>query len=603
MVLKRTRHQTDNLRAVLFALAAAAVVTLMIGVLGVSDRLDLMVQDRLYQHPKALDGSIILIGIDDRALDEFGPYNTWDRGIMASALERLAEDEDHLPSVVAIDTLYTGTTGEEDDRLADAASKLNVVTASFAQIGSDVIEDENGNLIYSNATMKYYSRPYEALSDVTKQGHINAVADPDGILRHALLFITPDDQKIYSMAYVAAGEYAKDHGITITEPQTENGLVYVSYSALPGGFYDGYSIADLIDGSIPKDAFEDRIVVIGPYAAGLQDGYFTSIDHGAQMFGMEYQANVMQMILDGEYKHELPVVYQLLILFGVCFIAFFIFQRTSLKVSSVIMCVSIAAAVAAAFAAYTSGTVVHPLWIPAGVFVLYLCCVIMNYVRATVERVRVTKTFERYVDPEIVKEILNEGIDKLSLGGKLCDIAVLFVDIRGFTAMSERLEPEKVVMILNRYLEMASGCVERNHGTLDKFVGDAMMAFWGAPIPQEDAAANAVQTAIEIIKGAKRVSDELFEETGEVLNVGVGVHCGPAVVGNMGAEKHMDYTAIGDTVNTAARLEAAAPAGTVYISRSVADVLGDRISFESLGTSVPLKGKSDFEVLRLFPDR
>jgi len=131
-------------------------------------------------------------------------------------------------------------------------------------------------------------------------------------------------------------------------------------------------------------------------------------------------------------------------------------------------------------------------------------------------------------------------------------------------------------------------------------VGDAMMAFWGAPLPQEDAVYNAVKTAEAIIEGAARVSDELKEEIGEELRVGVGVHFGPAIVGNMGAERHMDYTAIGDTVNTAARLEANAPGGTVYISRAVADALGERIETTSLGNSVKLKGKADgFEVLKL----
>ena len=146
---------------------------------------------------------------------------------------------------------------------------------------------------------------------------------------------------------------------------------------------------------------------------------------------------------------------------------------------------------------------------------MYICAIVIHYFRAALEKRKVTKTFERYVAPEIVKEIMKEGMENLSLGGKTCDIAVLFVDVRGFTTMSERLTPEKVVFILNRYLTMASDCVEKNHGTLDKFVGDAMMAFWGAPLPQDDAIFNAVKTADDIVKGAKRVSDELKEEIGE----------------------------------------------------------------------------------------
>ena len=171
---------------------------------------------------------------------------------------------------------------------------------------------------------------------------------------------------------------------------------------------------------------------------------------------------------------------------------------------------------------------------------------------AVLARQRVTRTFERYVAPEIVREILKEGSDSLKLGGTLCDIAVLFVDIRGFTTMSERLAPEEVVLILNRYLAMTSGCIENNRGTLDKFVGDATMAFWGAPLPVEDSVYLAAKTALEIARGADALSETLKREIGEELRVGVGFHYGPAVVGNMGSELRMDYTAIGDTVNTAA---------------------------------------------------
>ena len=590
-------------RTLATSLAGAAIVTAIVGFTGILDKLDGMAQDALYQQPSALSGEIIMICIDDKALDQFGPYNTWDRNIMAQALEKLSSDPGHEPAVVAIDTIYTGhTTPEADQRLADAASKLDVVTASFAQIGTQIAQDAEGNYYYDTDAVSGYSLPYDELKSVTTQGHVNAVCDPDGILRHALLSIDVGGEKVYSMAYTTAAKYAERMGIAIREPETRGGYYYVSYSALPEGFYDGYSLADLVNGDIPSDAYEGKVVLIGPYAVGLQDEYFTAIDHSRHMYGMEYQANVIQMILDGNYKGELPDLPQRIVLFVVCFLCFLAFQKTSFKWSSAVMAGFIALSLIATYAMYSAGIVMHPLWFPVGIFALYLVSIVIKYLISALEKQRVTRTFERYVAPEIVAEILKEGTENLSLGGKLCDIAVLFVDVRGFTTMSERLDPEKVVYILNRYLTMASGCVEKNRGTLDKFVGDAMMAFWGAPIPQEDAVLNAVRTAADIVKGAEKVSLELKDEIGEELNVGVGVHYGPAVVGNMGAERHMDYTAIGDTVNTAARLEANAPKGTVYISRSVADALGDGIAYTSLGNTVHLKGKSDFEVLQLDPD-
>lgn len=220
-------------------------------------------------------------------------------------------------------------------------------------------------------------------------------------------------------------------------------------------------------------------------------------------------------------------------------------------------------------------------------------------------------TFKRYVAPEIVDEIIRQGTDSLELGGHLCEIAVLFVDIRGFTSMSEVLKPTQVVEILNSYLTLTASCIMKHGGTLDKFIGDAAMAFWGAPLPQEDFVMNAARAAVDMAEGARALSEDLKERFGRTVSFGIGIHVGPAVVGNIGAEARMDYTAIGDTVNTASRLESNAPGGTIYISRAVAEALGGRIRTSFIG-ELKLKGKAEgFEVYNLeglneertFPDR
>lgn len=166
--------------------------------------------------------------------------------------------------------------------------------------------------------------------------------------------------------------------------------------------------------------------------------------------------------------------------------------------------------------------------------------------------------------------------------------------------MSEVLTPPQIVEILNQYLTLTTQCVMDNHGTLDKFVGDCTMAIWNAPLPQEDYVMNACKAAMAMVEGSRPLAEKLQKEYGRTVSFGVGVNVGPAVVGNIGAPMRMDYTAIGDTVNTAARLEANAPGGTVYVSRAVADALGDRARVTSLGDTIKLKGKREgFEVLRL----
>lgn len=589
-----------NIRTILYSFVITLVLTLLV-MLGVLDWPDQWMQDHLYQKPQYMSGEVLLFGIDENSLAKLGPYNTWDRHIMARALEALNSDPEQKPAVVAIDTLYSMQTDPEADaHLAKAAEDLGcVVTATAAAYDSGWYEAPDGSLQWDDYRIVQYEEPYAQLKAVTTQGHINAMYDNDGIMRHGLLYIEPE-QRVYSMAYQVVRKYLESRGEEFKAPQTNRrGQFYVAFTGRPKDYYD-QSFADLVEGKIPPSYYAGKIVYIGPYAAGLQDAYFTPIDRAEAMYGVEFQANEAQQFLVQNYPREISNRLQYIVLFVVCFGTGILFFRWKLIPSTVLCGALIGIPILISVKVYDAGYILHPLWLPAGTLIIYLFTVVVHYIQAARERQQITHTFERYVAPEIVQEILKEGTGALSLGGKLCDIAVLFVDVRGFTTMSERLEPEKVVYILNHYLTMASGCVEDNKGTLDKFVGDAMMAFWGAPLPQEDAVYNAVKTAQAIVDGAARVSDELKEEIGEEFRVGVGVHFGPAIVGNMGAERHMDYTAIGDTVNTAARLEANAPGGTVYISRAVADALGDRIKATSLGGTVKLKGKAEgFEVLKL----
>lgn len=590
-------------KTIIASLVWALVITVLCGS-GLLRNAELWFCDELFQRREAVPGDIIVIGIDENDLKKLGPYYTWDRSIMASALDVLASDPDNLPAVVAIDTLYAGTTNEEADaKLAESAARLgNVVTATEAHFGTKRIF--GATVLIDNYAVLNYEEPYDQLMEVTTQGHINAMYDDDGVMRHAIWYVEPDGaqgKRVCSMAYEVASIYAKKNGIAISEPPVNGrGQFYVSFTGGPRDFYDGITLSMLINGEVPTSYFAGKIVLIGPYAPGLQDSYFTPIDRGQMMYGVEYQANVIQCILNGSYKEEAPDLFQIGALFIICAAFYYFCDNRRLLFAVPALIIGEALSIGCALIFYSLGTIIHALWVPMALLILFVISVSGNYIRAAIARQNVTKTFERYVAPNIVGEILKEGTDSLKLGGKTVDIAVLFVDVRGFTTMSERLSPETVVYILNQYLSMASGFVEETNGTVDKFVGDAMMAFWGAPIKDQDPVYHACLTALCIIKGVEEISAKLKEEIGEEIHVGVGINYGPAVVGNMGSEKRMDYTAIGDTVNTAARLEANAPAGTIYISRSVADRLNGKMKFEPLEQPIKLKGKADgFEILKL----
>ncbi|MCR5801778.1 MAG: CHASE2 domain-containing protein [Lachnospiraceae bacterium] len=358
--------KNKKIQKLLITLLAAAAVTLLIAA-GILKRIDSWMQDAIYQQP-AYEDRIVVIGIDESAFERLGAYQTWDRSIMASALEKIAEaDPDERPAVVAIDTLYTGETDPAaDERLAKAAEELgNVVTAGSALIGTVAEEDENGNFRFNYYKVLQYDESYDALKKVTKVGHINAMYDTDAVLRHALLYVDTegdygDNGRVYSMAYETAKEYLKSIGESIVLPKTDaHGNFYVSYVGGPGAFYDHVSIADLIEGTVSSDYFDDKILFIGPYAVGLQDQYFTPIDRARQMYGVEFQANVVRTLIDADYKKEVSKGLQVLLLFLISFGAFWVFESVSLKKSGCIGAGLIIVSIAGDYIAYKAGLIAH----------------------------------------------------------------------------------------------------------------------------------------------------------------------------------------------------------------------------------------------------
>lgn len=597
------KHKQFLIR-LLASLLAAAALTAAAGS-GWLSSADGAVSDALYQRPAAADGEIVVIGIDQRALDELGPL-PWPRSYMAEAIECLNADPDARPAVIGVDVLYVGESADPDADafLAEAAEAgSNVVFAAAATFGRELVRESDDAFRMDDRAVLAWDEPFPALSRVSESGHINAMEDADGVLRHAMLWVdVPERGRVPSFARALYEQWcaARGEGPQNAPDTDADGFFYLPFTAKPGGYYDGVSVADLLSGELESDYFAGKIVLIGPYAAGLQDGYFTAADRAVPMYGVEIQANVIDAFRAAHFPREFSQSAQLAILFLLCAAALWFFWDRKLLYTLPVWLAACAGWIGLCALAYRSGYILHVLYMPLFLTALFVASMAANYVRAARERFRVQHTFGHYIDPAVMKQLLEQGESALGLGGKLCDIAVLFVDVRGFTTMSEALDPPTVVEIINRYLTLTTECIMKNHGTLDKFVGDCTMAFWNAPVPQEDAVYLACRAAMDMVEGSKAVGEELMARFGRTVSFGIGVNWGSAVVGNIGAPKRMDYTAIGDTVNTAARLEANAPGGTVYISRAVADILGNRAKTTSLGGTIKLKGKADgFEILTL----
>ena len=567
-----------------------AFVAVFFNLLGTVDK---TAEDYLYHHAGTVDAKIKIIKIDDKTMNKMGDFSTWNRDVYAQLLETICVSEEVRPAVIGFDILFSSEKNAEADKhFADASKKYNNVVTGFSYVFTkEVTSDQNGMLIVDGMSVSEKVLPYSALRDVTEQGFVNALMDAkDSVIRSAFLYYDEKDgTRTKSFGSAIYEKYMESLGKEAVFP-TDKSTMYFQYSG-NAREYENVSLVDVLDGTIPAEAFDDCIVLVGAYAAGMMDAYFVPVDRSQQMYGVEIHANVIQALLESKMLTPIPAMADAVIAVVIAIVLALICAKLSVG-KVVIIClatafVKLGAGLLLFHAGYTGNVLVVPVMsVLIGIYYIGL-----HYYKARAAKQSIEKAFSKYVAPQVVDEIAKNGTYELKLGGENRDIAVLFVDIRGFTPLSESLEPEQVVDILNGYLALTTASIFRHGGTLDKFIGDATMAVFNAPFDTEDYIYKAILAAWDIVQGGNRIEKEYFARYGKHVGFGVGVNCGPAVVGNIGCDFRMDYTAIGDTVNTAARLEANAPRGTVYISEYVYEQIKDRITVEEVG-EIPLKGKS-----------
>ena len=393
-----------------------------------------------------------------------------------------------------------------------------------------------------------------------------------------------------SFSSVIYSLYCERTGASEYVPKLDgNGRFRINYAGRPGD-YEYISFIDVLNGNVDPRIFTDCIVLVGAYAAGMQDQYSVP-GSSVQMYGVEIHANILQELMDERSPVPAGRWYASIVSAVAAALIYFISRQYKLKFSTPVTFIGMILLACVFMLVNFLGTAYPVIYSLLFMVVGYLINLVRKYVHEALEKKRVTDAFRKYVAPRVVDEIASKGNYTIKLGGENRHIAVLFVDIRGFTPMSESLEPEQVVDILNSYLNLTTNAIFKNGGTLDKFIGDATMAVFNAPFDLDDYVFRAVKTALDIVNGGNEIESKFLEKYGKSVSFGVGVNCGNAVVGNIGCNFRMDYTAIGDTVNTAARLESNAKRGQVLISEYVYEQVKDRVEVEPIG-EIPLKGKS-----------
>lgn len=556
--------------------------------------IDKTAEDVLYHQADKIAGNIKIIKIDDKTMNQLGDFSTWQRDVYAELVEKLCVSEEVRPAVIAFDMLFSSEKNKEtDDRFAQACAKYNNVVTGFSYVFTkEVAADAEGNLTVNKMAVEEKVMPYPALEKSASLGFVNALMDEeDSIIRSSFLYFEEEDgERTKSFSNAVYSKYMEYLGKEATYPTEKNSMTF-RYSGEPGE-YENLSLIDVLNGSIPVEAFNGCIVLIGAYAPGLMDAYFVPVDRSRQMYGVEIHANVIQALLENKMLTDMSAVTDAIL--SAVFIMFLVLFCEYLSiVETIVVClVVILLKYMAGVIVFNRGYSANVLVVPVMVVLVAIYNVAVQYYMARKAKLGIERAFSKYVAPQVVNEISKDGTYEIKLGGENREVAVLFVDIRGFTTLSESLKPEQVVDILNGYLELTTESIFRHGGTLDKFVGDSTMAVFNAPFDTKDYIYKAILTAWDIVQGGKRIEKEYLKRYGKEVGFGVGVNCGPAVVGNIGCDFRMDYTAIGDTVNTAARLEANAPKGTVYISDTVYEQVKDRIKVEEVG-KIPLKGKKN----------
>lgn len=573
----------------------AGLITILISLSGILNRFDYMLTDAVYQTLGTVDNRIKLIAIDEKSMNELGAYKQWDRSLYAELLNKLYEDPECSPSLVAFDMIFQGDTNpESDEKFAEAAENAGNVVCAANIVFSEKIEiDEAGKKYLNRFHTELIEYPYDSLNQNVSVGFADSIQDGrDAAVREFYPVMSDGENEIPAFSLAIARRLNEENKMDILLPDTEPGKkLIIRYSGRPGD-YEALSFTDVLNGRIPKEAFRDSIIIVGAYAPGMMDAFTVPSSRTTQMYGAEIHANILQSISEGKYMVKADKIIYSLIYGLIAAVVMLLAQMLPIWISACIDVVIIVIQIMLG-----KGMADRHVFVPLIVLitVIVLCnieTVIYKYVQVLKNRQRVLKAFRQYVAPQVVENIARKGDYELKLGGEKRNIAVLFVDIRGFTPLSEKLKPEQVVSILNEYLSMITKAIFDNNGTLDKFVGDAVMAVFNSPFDLDDYIYKAVCTAEAIVKGSDDIRKKAHELTGYEIGFGVGVNCGEAVVGNIGSDFRMDYTAIGDTVNTAARLEANAKAGQVLVSPSVVKNLEGRVEFKSVG-EISLKGKSE----------
>lgn len=615
-------------------------------------------EDRFYDlrmkftiDPAKKDNRLVLAAIDDHSLNKIGRW-PWTRSKHAKIVDKL---NSFGAKIIAFDVFYS-----EPEVACNAESPDNILAESIKKFQSnpgkkiilpysvdykedDKIDEENyfkdapdqllnfmldtkqaqgANLQPALVGRKVYPIPILANTEVGIS-HIESTTDSDGVFRHYPLVANIDSIYFPSFALQAYQFYTDDKPtLEIPAPElaflkTKTGTAYLNYNGETKVRWLGgldhfptvpiWKIFDAKDGDPSMtEIFKDKIVFVASTAFGAHDLRNTPVD--SALPGIVFHMNMTHMLLDGKFfvsENESAKISWIMLALGSALIIGTMFFSNAILDFAAVNIIILGFLYVDTYYLIPRGYNVRLFFCLLSVVLCYSWSTFLHFYQSNKEKKKIKGTFSRYLAPSIVNDLLKNP-DKVRLGGEKKNITVFFSDVRDFTTISEKLTPEQLTYCLNKYMTMMTDTLFEHQGTLDKYIGDAMVAYWGAPVEIENHAYWAVKGAIQMIERLPPINEEFKKEGFPQFKHGIGLNTGECSVGNMGSNQIFSYTALGDNMNLGARLESLCKFYGVqlniseYTKNAIPEHLAREFVFRTLD-KVKVKGKENavtiYEVL------
>ena len=564
--------------------------------------------------PEHVDRKVVIVDIDEKSLEEIGQW-PWNRSVLAAINDTLFDDygiraigydivfaeADIDEGARLLENMAAGPLSEDahfiaeyrrvlpqlqhDQRFADSLKNrrtvLGFVLDSDTRKGSlppPITQLDDKTL---NRLALYRPRGYTANLELLQKSAYsggffdNPLLDDDGVFRRVPLLQAFENNLYESLALALTRAATGSPDIELVVGANERGneifleWVTIGERAIPVDHESGLLVpyigkqksfdyipaADVLHKRVTPERLQDKIVLFGASAPGLLDLRTTPLE--AAYPGVEVHANIIQGILDGRMMHRPGYTrgFEFILILLIGLLLTFLLPALSALYATLVSAGLVLLLLASNFYIWTSAQMVLPVASPVLLVVLlFVIQMIYGFFVESRGKRKLAHLFGQYVPPELVEE-MSEKMDDINLDGEMREMTVLFSDVRGFTTISESLEPKELTAYINAFLTPITRVIHENRGTIDKYMGDAVMAFWGAPLEDKQHALHALTAAMGIVERMKELRREFSEKQWPQIHVGIGVNTGMMNVGNKGSEFRVDYTVLGDAVNLGSRLE------------------------------------------------